>query len=113
MGIIKGSSGGRVELIPQKPQGAGSIERLNAPEEIKVRGNVPDVDMFSRKREGVMPQPEIPGTARPFDRPKPGAAEPVQMAGLTFPQTHPNVAESPGASPSFPRDREGGGQLFP
>jgi hypothetical protein len=103
LGIMKGSAGGRVDVIPQKPKDGAiqptieAFEKFSAPEEIKQRSDVPNMDMFSRKRgEGFMP----PGDAL---KPQDGvpeitqAPQPPRVVGFTLPAQEPPKATAPAA----------------
>lgn len=120
LGIMKGSSSGRVEMIPRKeapsaqPAPGGTFERFSAPEEIKAHSNVPNVDMFSRKRESVIPQPGIPSAEQQSgSRLAPGAAESQRVVGFTVPVKAPQDAGAPvQPAPPLPPTEEIHG-LFP
>lgn len=101
LGIMRGSSSGRVELTSQRartepqPDG-GAFERLGAREEIKAHpAGVPNVDMFSRKRESLIPQPEIPEAGPARDGLKPGLADSQRVVGFTPPVHAPERAAEP------------------
>ncbi|MDR1514480.1 MAG: hypothetical protein LBS45_02195 [Synergistaceae bacterium] len=111
LGIMKGSSGGRVDMIPQKEQretqpaqhaGDGTFERIGAPEDIKAYSNAPNVDMFSRKKESLIPQsqPGIQAAEQLGSRLKPGVADSQRVVGFTVPVPAPQGAGTP--VPSVP-----------
>ncbi|MDR1020428.1 MAG: hypothetical protein LBL73_06690, partial [Synergistaceae bacterium] len=101
LGIMKGSSSGRVEWptpkAHQEPQpDDGAFERLAPREEIKAYpAGAPNVDMFSRKRESLMPQPEATEAGPARDGLKPGIADSQRVVGFTPPVHAPGMAVEP------------------
>jgi hypothetical protein len=107
LGIMKGSGSGRAELTPPKSkdsasqQTTGAFEKLSAPEEIKQRSDVPNMDMFSRKRgEGFMPSgntlkpqdglsSETAQPPEPQAQPVSQAPQPPRVVGFTLPVHEP------------------------